>query len=43
MLRVSDPELAVSDDGRAAAAFFFQDPAQTANMMAFNIFVALYR
>ena len=43
MLRVSDPELAVGDDGRAVAAFYFQDPAQTANLSSFNVFVALYR
>jgi hypothetical protein len=43
MLKASHPELAVGDDGRAAAAFFFLDPANTANPMTFNVFVALYR
>jgi hypothetical protein len=43
MLRAWHPELAVGDDGRAAASFYFQDPGGTANMMAYNVFVALYR
>jgi hypothetical protein len=43
MLKAYNPELAVADDGRAAATFYFLDPAGTANLMSFNVFVALYR
>jgi hypothetical protein len=43
MLKAYHPEIAVADDGRAAATFYFLDPAGTANLMSFNVFVALYR
>jgi hypothetical protein len=42
-LRASDPELAVAEDGRAAIAFYYYDPAQTGDPDTFNIFAALYR
>ena len=43
MLKAYHPEVSVADDGRAAATFYFLDPAGTANLMSFNVFVALYR
>jgi hypothetical protein len=42
MLKAYHPEIAVAPDGRAAASFYFLDPAQTANLASFNVYVALY-
>ena len=43
MLKAWHPVVSVADDGRAAATFYFLDLAGTANLMAYNVFVALYR
>ena len=42
-LRAYDPEIAVAEDGRAAAVFYYTDPAATADTDAFNVFAALFR
>jgi hypothetical protein len=42
-LRASDPELAVAEDGRAAVAFYYYDPASTGDMDAYNTFADLYK
>ena len=42
-LKAYHPEIAVSDEGRAAAAFYFVDPLNTGDAASFNVFVSLFR
>ncbi|HXU83517.1 MAG TPA: hypothetical protein VN914_19125 [Polyangia bacterium] len=42
-LAASDPELAVSDDGRAAIGFVYFDPGMTGDADAYNMFALLYK
>jgi hypothetical protein len=42
-LKAYHPEIAVAGEGRAAAAFYFLDPAGTGAAASFNVFVAFFR
>ena len=42
-LKAYHPEIAVAGEGRAAATFYFLDPANTGAAASFNVFVAFFR
>jgi hypothetical protein len=42
-LKAYHPEIAVADEGRAAAAFYYLDPTSTGNAASFNVHIAFFR